>query len=270
MIFQFHGVTFSMSKTKEAILLAGGNGTRLTPFTHYTSKHLLPIDSVPMIFYPLKNLQLLGVKKTFIIINERHSLQWSALLSQYDFGMELVPVIQDEPLGIPAAIDLCEDMIVGKDFIVALGDNLIIASNFMNRFSDLYEDGKESIIVGFKVNDPSSFGVANFDSAGQLLNIVEKPKDPPSDIAIVGLYKFPSSVFSEIKGLKVSTRGELEVTDLINFYIRNDNCDLLLASSPTDYWIDTGTNDAIVRATNFVRDLKENSGFNLAQFSIKI
>jgi glucose-1-phosphate thymidylyltransferase len=259
-----------MSKTKEAILLAGGNGSRLTPFTYYTSKHLLPIDSVPMIFYPLKNLHLLGVKKTFIIINEQHSLQWAALLSRYDFGMEIVPVIQDEPLGIPAAIDLCEDMIVGKEFIVALGDNLIIASNFMNRFRDLYDDGKESTIVGFKVNDPSAFGVANFDSAGKLLGVVEKPKDPPSDIAIVGLYKFPSSVFSEIKRLKVSARGELEVTDLINFYISHDNCDLLLATSPTDYWIDTGTNNALVRATNFVRDLKENNGFDLAQFTIKV
>ena len=259
-----------MSKTKEAILLAGGNGSRLTPFTYYTSKHLLPVDSVPMIFYPLKNLQLLGVKKTFIIINGRHSTQWDALLSQYDFGMEIIPVIQDEPLGIPAAIDLCEDMITGKDFIVALGDNLIIASNFMNRFGDLYDNGKESVIVGFKVNDPSAFGVANFDSTGQLLGIVEKPNNPPSNIAIVGLYKFPSSVFSEIKRLEVSARGELEVADLLNFYISHDNCDLLLADSPTDYWVDTGTNDALVRATNFVRDLKENSGFELAQFPIKV
>ena len=259
-----------MSKANEAILLAGGNGSRLTPFTHYTSKHLLPIDCVPMIFYPLKNLQLLGVKKTFIIINGRHSNQWDALLCQYDFGMEIVPVIQDEPLGIPAAIDLCEDMITGKDFIVALGDNLIIASNFMTRFGDLYNDGKESMIVGFKVQDPSAFGVANFDSAGQLLGVVEKPNYPPSNIAIVGLYKFPSSVFSEIKRLEMSARGELEVADLLNFYISHDNCDLLLAESPTDYWIDTGTNDSLVRATNFVRDLKETSGINLAQFPIKV
>jgi len=259
-----------MSKAREAILLAGGNGSRLTPFTFYTSKHLLPIDSVPMIFYPLKNLQLLGVKKTFIIINRRHSDQWDALFSQYDFGMEIVPIIQNEPLGIPAAIDLCEDMIAGKHFIVALGDNLIIASNFMNRFGDLYDGGKDAIAVGFKVNEPSAFGVANFDSAGQLLGIVEKPKDPPSDIAIVGLYKFPSSVFSEIKQLKVSPRGELEVVDLLNFYISQDNCDLLLAESPTDYWIDTGTNNSLVRATNFVRDLKEASGLNLAQFPIKV
>ena len=258
-----------MSKKKEAILLAGGNGSRLAPFTYYTSKHLLPIDSVPMIFYPLKNLQLLGVEKTFIIINGRHSDQWDALLSQYDFGMEIVPVIQDEPLGIPAAIDLCEDFINGKDFVVALGDNLIIASNFMNRFADLYSKGKESMIVGFKVNDPSAFGVANFDSAGQLLGVIEKPDHPPSNIAIVGLYKFPSSVFSEIKRLEVSARGELEIADLLNFYISHDNCDLLLATSPTDYWIDTGTNDALVRATSFVRDLKENSGFDLAQFPMK-
>lgn len=258
-----------MSKAQEAILLAGGNGSRLTPFTYYTSKHLLPIDSVPMIFFPLKNLQLLGVTKTFIIINERHESQWTALFARYDFGMDIIPVIQDEPLGIPAAIDLCEDLISEDDFILALGDNLIIASNFINRFRDLSLRGKQATIVGFRVNDPSAFGVAEFDATGQLIQVVEKPKSPPSNIAIVGLYKFPSTVFSQIKLLEKSDRGELEVTDLINFYISEQDCDLLLAESPTDYWIDTGTNEALVKATNFVRDLQENTGFSLAQFPTK-
>lgn len=255
-----------MSNITEAILLAGGNGTRLKPFTYYTSKHLLPIDTVPMIFYPIKNLQLLGVRKTFIIINEKHLSQWNDLISAYDFGMELIPTIQDEPLGIPAAMGLCEGMLTGEEFIVALGDNLIIASNFINRFKEICKNGKKSVIVGFKVSDPTAFGVAEFDELGQLSSVVEKPKIPSSDIAIAGLYKFPTTVFSEIKQLKYSERGELEVVDLLNFYIRQDNCDLLLAESHSDYWIDTGTNEALVQATNFVRSLKDTTGRELAAF----
>ena len=123
-----------MATPKEAILLGGGNGNRLQPFTFYTSKHLLPIDNVPMIFYPLKNLQLIGVKKVFLIVNSEHVDQWNGLLSKYDFEMEVIPVIQDRPLGIPAAIQCCSEIISGNSFLVALGDNLIIASNFLNKF----------------------------------------------------------------------------------------------------------------------------------------
>ena len=112
---------------KEAILLAGGSGSRLRPFTFYTSKHLLPIDNVPMIFYPLKNLALLGVSKVFLIINENHLNQWNKLISEYDFNMEIVLVVQDKPLGIPDAILKCESKIKGDSFVVSLGDNVIIA-----------------------------------------------------------------------------------------------------------------------------------------------
>lgn len=258
-----------MSKPTEAILLAGGHGSRLKPFTIYTSKHLLPIDTVPMIFYPLKNLELIGIKKVFMIINGHHASQWDALIESYDFGMEIVTVIQEKPLGIPAAIKCCEALIKEDNFVVALGDNLIVASNFMNCCIKQFSINNNITICGFQVAKPEAFGVASFDKCGKLIEIVEKPKNSPSNTAIVGLYKFPKSVFEEISSLKISERGELEITDLINLYIKKDCCDLIMATAATDYWIDTGTSDALMKAAIFVRTIKEESGIQLAQFSLK-
>ena len=258
-----------MPRVTEAILLAGGSGNRLKPFTFYTSKHLLPIDNVPMIFYPLKNLQLIGVKKVFLIINAEHSDQWNGLLSEYDFEMEIIPVIQDRPLGIPAAIDCCSGMISGKSFLVALGDNLIIASNFLNKFKENIGDDSSALICGFNVSDPSAFGVAEFDEDGNICKVVEKPDEPPSRIAIAGFYKFPISAFKTIEALKYSDRGELEVADLINSYISDNSCKLLQSESLVDYWIDTGTSESIVSAAAFVRDLKNSRGMDIAQFALK-
>ena len=255
-----------MSKVNEAILLAGGNGSRLRPFTLYTSKHLLPIDDVPMIFYPLKNLQLIGINKVFLIINSEHLSQWNSLLLNYDFEMEIVPIIQESPLGIPAAIECCSEVISGKSFIVALGDNVIIASNFLNTFKAHLSDESSATICGFNVADPRAFGVAKFDSRGSLVEIVEKPKDPPSSFAIAGFYQFPVSCFGIINNLQFSERGELEVADLINHYISNRLCEFIKPDSASDYWIDTGNNESLVHATNIVRDLKKNSGIPIGHF----
>ena len=255
-----------MSRVTDAILLAGGNGNRLKPFTFYTSKHLLPIDNVPMIFYPLKNLQLIGIKKVFLIVNSEHLEQWNSLLSKYDFEMEVIPVIQDRPLGIPAAIQCCSEMISGKSFLVALGDNLIIASNFLNKFSEYLKDESSATICGFNVPDPRAFGVAKLDAQGNLIEVVEKPAEPPSKLAIAGFYQFPISAFQIIRELEYSDRGELEVADLINKFISEGLCIFVESTSASDYWIDTGTNESLVHATNFVRDLKKSSGISIAQF----
>ncbi len=258
-----------MTKQLEAILLAGGNGSRLKPYTYYTSKHLLPIDNVPMIFYPLKNLQLIGVTSVFIIINKDHEDQWNRLFDAYDFEMKVTKVIQEKPLGIPDAIQCCEDKIKGKNFLVALGDNVIIASNFINNFKKYVSESDKATICGFNSTNPSAFGVANLDSSGNIIEVIEKPSNPPSNIAIGGFYCFPRSAFSIIKDLEYSGRGELEIVDLINQYIDQNLCNLLLSSNQADYWMDTGTNDSLVRATNFIRDLKIASGNDIAQFCPK-
>ena len=269
MTFLWHGMIFLMYEVTEAILLAGGSGNRLQPFTHYTSKHLLPIDDVPMIFYPLKNLQLIGIKKVYLIVNENHLIQWESLLSKYDFKMEIITVIQDRPLGIPAAIQCCSGFIRGKSFIVALGDNVIIASNFLNNFKSYMKDELTATVCGFTVSDPKSFGVARFDDSERFIEVVEKPDIPPSSIAIAGFYKFPVNAFKLIESLEFSSRGELEIADLINIYINQDLCELVRSNSHSDYWVDTGSNNALVGATAFVRDLKRNSGLSIAQFSPK-
>lgn len=255
-----------MSRATDAILLAGGNGNRLQPFTFYTSKHLLPIDDVPMIFYPLKNLQLIGIKRVFLIVNSEHLEQWNNLLSKYEFELEVIPVIQDRPLGIPAAIQCCSEMILGKSFLVALGDNLIIASNFLNKFSENLKDESTATICGFNVSDPRAFGVAKLDNQGNLIEVVEKPAEPPSKLAIAGFYQFPISAFQIIRELEYSDRGELEIADLINRFLSEGLCIFVESTSPSDYWIDTGTNESLVHATNFVRDLKKNSGMSIAEF----
>ena len=255
-----------MSEVTEAILLAGGHGKRLQPFSFFTSKHLLPVDDVPMIFYPLKNLQLIGIKKVFLIVNEEHLDQWNCLLSKFDFGMSIHIVIQNKPLGIPAAIQCCSKLILGKSFLVALGDNVIIASNFLNEFKKHMTVDKTATICGFKVSNPQAFGVAQFNEDGTLIRVVEKPVNPPSDFAIAGFYQFPYSAFEIIEHLNYSDRGELEVADLINNFISEGSCTFIGSKNASDYWIDTGTNESLVRATNFIRDLKKNSGVLLANF----
>ena len=182
------------------------------------------------------------------------------------FEMEIILVIQEKALGIPDAINHCKDYISEENFIVALGDNLIIATNFLNNFKNI-ESKQRLTICGFNVLNPKEFGVAKFDDNNNLTEVVEKPSKPPSKIAIAGFYRFPSNAFDYINNLEYSNRGELEIADLINIYIKKDLCDLVsVSSSPSDYWIDTGTQDAMVKATNFVRDLKRNTGFDIAQF----
>ena len=222
-----------------------------------------------MVFYPLKNLQLAGVKKVFLIVNREHFPQWEILINAYDFSMEISIVIQDKPLGIPHAIACCEDLIEGKNFLVALGDNVILASNFINNFKTYLADPNRAVICGFNVVDPSAFGVADFNDSGKLIQVIEKPLNSPSNIAIAGFYSFPRSSFSLIKSLKYSDRGELEISDLINHYIKKESCDLILSNSRSDYWMDTGTYSSLIQTTNFIKVLKTGSADDIAQFPVK-
>jgi len=269
MIIQLNGEIFLMNNNLEAILLAGGSGNRLKPFSLYTSKHLLPIDNVPMIFYPLKNLQLAGVKKVFLIVNEIHLSQWELLIDAYDFDMEIVLTIQEKPLGIPHAIACCEGKIKGNNFIVALGDNVILASNFINNFQKHLVNPNKAVICGFNVSDASAFGVAEFDSSGKLSKIIEKPNKPSSSIAIAGFYSLPRDSFSVIKSLKFSDRGELEIADLLNHFINKNEFEFVLSESQSDYWMDTGTKNSLIKTTNFIRDLKAVNANSIAQFPLK-
>lgn len=257
-----------MKKIDVAILLAGGEGTRLRPFTHYTSKHLLPVFDKPMIYYPLSNLILLGVKKVCIVINPKHYEQWSQLLNSIEIEIEIVLILQNKPEGIPQGITLCEEHIKGKGFYLSLGDNLLLGSGLLNRFKKKIIEGKEQcVIVGYPVKDPTKFGIAEFDTdkGGQkkLKKILEKPKQSISNMAIVGLYYFSPGAFNVAKTLKKSSRGEYEIADLINHYIMKEMCELMKCNLATDFWLDTGTPEALVSASIFLREINASGQKNI-------
>lgn len=251
-----------MKKVEIAILLAGGNGTRLRPFTLYTSKHLLAVYDKPMIYYPLTNLILMGVRKIFLIINPQHQQQWEALFSNINIDAEIILVPQDEPEGIPQAITLCKDHVGGKNFYLALGDNLLLGSGLLNRFNEAIIEGEDhSVIVGYPVENTNKFGIAEFDvdEAGheKLRHIVEKPKQSASNIAVIGLYYFGASAFNVASKLKKSARGEYEIADLINHYIEQNKCTLVRCNLATDFWLDTGSPEALTSASVLLREMQQ-------------
>ena len=250
-----------MKQVDVAILLAGGNGTRLRPFTLYTSKHLLPVFDKPMIYYPLTNLILMGVKKVCIIINPVHRDQWEALFNLIDIDVEIVLVPQEKPEGIPQAITLCKDHVEGKSFYLSLGDNLLLGSGLLNRFNNEIIQGEDqSVIVGYPVEDISKFGIAEFDidDHGQekLKHIIEKPEHSESNLAVIGLYYFGPCACDVTATLQKSARGEYEIADLINHYINKDKCSLVRCNVATDFWLDTGSPEALISASVLLREMK--------------
>ena len=241
-----------------AILLAGGNGTRLLPFTSYTSKHLLPVFDRPMIFYPLTNLVLLGVTKICLIINPEHRLQWESLLSKTHLDATVYLIEQEKPEGIPQAITLCEEFIGTEPFYLALGDNILLGAGLLNRVIAAVDNNPSgALIISYQVNDPQDFGVVEIDQSGELLRVIEKPKIPPSNLAVVGLYKFDCHAIEYTRSLSKSDRGEYEIADLINAYVSENRCAMITCDSASDYWLDTGTIEALTSASVFLRELKQ-------------
>ncbi len=248
---------------KHAILLAGGEGTRLRPFSYYTSKHLLPIHDKPMIFYPLKNLIFLGVENICLVINKNHMDQWKELFDNLNLKVNITLVCQDNAEGIPHALKLCERFINNKDHYLALGDNILIGSNMMKNFRSICLDQRKgAVIIGYPVKNISEFGIAEFNYNNDLFRVIEKPEQSDSNLAVVGLYKFDSEVFEIFDNLLKSKRGEYEVADLINFYIEQNCCSILKVDSPANYWLDTGTVERINSASLFIRELSKAGNVN--------
>lgn len=246
---------------EKAVLLAGGEGRRLMPFTSYTSKHLLPVFDRPMIMYPLTNLILLGVRDIYIVINPKHRLQWLALFATIDVAANLTLIDQEEPEGIPQAITLCAHYLEGSDFYLMLGDNLLLGTGFLQRLqTKIAQCDKGAMVVGCTVDNPQEFGVAEFDIAGELIGVHEKPCEFVSNVAVTGLYKFDSRAIQYAAELRKSERGEFEICDLIGKYIAANSCGILMCNETTDFWLDTGSIEAIVSATSFLRELSR-SGF---------
>ncbi|MCB9358698.1 NTP transferase domain-containing protein [Candidatus Woesearchaeota archaeon] len=230
----------------KGVILAGGNGTRLSPCTKVTNKHLLPVYNKPMIYYPLQTLIDMGIKDILIVSGPGHAGHFVNLLgSGKEFGIKISYEVQDNAGGIAQALSLAEDFADNENISVILGDNI-----FEDRFQvDNFKDG--ALIFLKEVEDANRFGVATLDQNNKVISIEEKPKRPSTDYAVTGLYIYDSDVFDIIRTLKPSARGELEITDVNNSYIKNKK---MRAEIIQGYWSDAGTFESLYKASTLVKE----------------
>jgi len=251
----------------KGIVLAGGSGTRLHPLTLATSKQLLPIYDKPMIFYPLSVLMLAGIKDILIISTPHDLPNFEKLLgdgSQY--GIKLTYKEQPSPDGLAQAFILGEDFIGDDDVCLVLGDNIFYGSGLQHLVADAVNTVKEqekAVIFGNYVRDPERYGVAEFDNEKNVVSIEEKPKNPKSNYAVVGLYFYPNSVVKVAKSVKPSWRGELEITSVNQNYLEEDSLKMQILSRGFA-WLDTGTHEALTEATEFVKAVEKRTGLKIA------
>ncbi|MEK7581853.1 MAG: sugar phosphate nucleotidyltransferase [Patescibacteria group bacterium] len=232
----------------KGVILAGGKGTRLWPLTAIANKHLLPVYNKPMIIYPLETLKHLGVKDILIVSGGEHIGWFTEFLGDGSgFGVNLTYRVQREAGGIAQALSLAKEFTKEDNMAVILGDNI-----FDNNYIEIVKNKKknEAVLYVKKVDDASLFGVIEIGKNGKLIGIEEKPKIPKSNIAVTGLYIYPPNVFEIISKLKPSSRNELEITDINNYYIKNKKC---IYKEILGFWSDAGTFDSLLRSANWVK-----------------
>ena len=250
----------------KGIILAVGSGSRLYPITKGTSKQLLSIYDKPMIYYPLSVLMLTGIKEILIISNPENLPNFKNLFNDgHNLGLSISYKEQHSPDGIAQAFILGKDFIKDDNVCLVLGDNIFYGKGFsellISAQNNLNE--KKATIFGYNVKNPSDFGVVNFDEDKNLINIEEKPKVPKSKTAVVGLYFYPNSVIKIASKIKPSRRGELEISSVNQYYL--DNNDLRIEILGRGFtWLDTGTHDSLLEASNFIKTVEKHSGFKVA------
>ena len=241
-----------MKKNRKGIILAGGIGSRLHPLTQVISKQLLPVFDKPMIYYPLSTLMLAGIKQIAIISTPQDLPKFKKLLrSGKQWGLKFSYIEQKKPNGIAEAFILAKDFIKDSPSCLILGDNIYHGNNLSNILKEADEDKENSTVFTYQVKDPERFGVLNLDRKGNPAKIEEKPKVPKSNLAITGLYFFPKDVVSRAKNLKPSKRGELEITDLNQSYLNDKRLKVKILNRGFT-WMDTGTFDSLLEASNFI------------------
>ena len=243
----------------KGIILAGGSGTRLYPLTTVTSKQLLPIYDKPMIYYPLSVLMNAGIRDILIISTPQDTPRFEELLKDGNqFGVHLSYAVQPSPDGLAQAFIIGSDFIGDDCVAMVLGDNIFAGHGLKKRLKAAVENaeqGKGATVFGYYVDDPERFGIVEFDKDGKAISIEEKPKAPKSNYCVTGLYFYDNRVVQYAKGLKPSARGELEITDLNRIYLEQGNLNVeLLGQGFT--WLDTGTHESLVDATNFVKTVE--------------
>ena len=249
----------------KGIILAGGSGSRLYPLTKYVSKQLLPIYDKPMIYYPLSTLMLGGIKDILIISDSKNLKFYKKLfLDGSQFGINLEYRVQEEPNGIGEAFIIGEDFIGDENVSLILGDNIFHGKDLQQLILDSIKKTYNgySVVIGHRVEDPERYGVALVDEKNEVMAIEEKPKNPKSNIAIVGLYFYTNDVIKIAQNLNPSNRGELEITDINNVYIENRKMNVNIMDSDFT-WLDTGTFESLHNASIFVKSLQESENYRL-------
>ncbi|HQR73466.1 MAG TPA: glucose-1-phosphate thymidylyltransferase RfbA [Sulfurovum sp.] len=251
----------------KGIILAGGSGTRLYPITKGVSKQLVPIYDKPMIYYPLSVLMLAGITEVLIISTPHDLPRFEDLLGDgSDIGMKFSYVVQPSPDGLAQAFLLGEDFLDGDDACLVLGDNIFYGHGLTKLLAQSVKNVKEenkATVFGYYVKDPERYGVAEFDAEGNVISIEEKPSQPKSNYAVVGLYFYPNDVVAKAKEVKPSDRGELEITTLNQHYLTDNRLKVELMGRGYA-WLDTGTHESLLEASQFIQTIENRQSLKVA------
>jgi glucose-1-phosphate thymidylyltransferase len=251
----------------KGIILAGGSGTRLYPITKGVSKQLVPIYDKPMIYYPLSVLMLAGIKEVLIITTPQDQQSFINLLGDgSELGMRFEYVVQPSPDGLAQAFILGEEFLDGDDACLVLGDNIFYGHGLAKMLAKSIKNAKEenkATVFGYYVTDPERYGVAEFDEEKNVISLEEKPKNPKSNYAVVGLYFYPNDVVQKAKLVKPSNRGELEITTLNQDYLKEQRLRVKLMGRGYA-WLDTGTHESLLEASTFIQTIEHRQGLKVA------